>query len=175
VSFLPPPLEPVRPGLLRTVAPVTRLTVAAEVAATGGARPGVAAEAEVLLARFGLSGLGAEDPYRLSRGEQRRLSVAAACLAAPALLLLDEPTYGLDRRATDAVVAILDELRAAGQGQVVATHDPRLLPACDRVVALDLGRVVFDGPVASFLATPPYDPPGPWRAAAADAAIAEGA
>ena len=140
-------------------------TVAAEVGATSLDRPGAATDPATLLARFGLAGLGAEDPYRLSRGEQRRLSVAAACLAAPSLLLLDEPTYGLDRRATDAVVAILDELRAAGQGQVIATHDPRLLPACDRVVALDVGRVVFAGPVAAFLAAPPYDPPGPWRIA----------
>jgi energy-coupling factor transport system ATP-binding protein len=136
-------------------------TVAAEVAAGGRASAGA------LLERFGLDELAGEDPYRLSRGEQRRLSVAAACTSAPALLLLDEPTYGLDRSATDAVVAMLDELRAQGQAQVVATHDPRLLPVCDRVVALDTGRIVFDGSVAAFLAAPPYDPPDPWRAAAA--------
>ncbi|MEI8334863.1 MAG: ATP-binding cassette domain-containing protein [Chloroflexota bacterium] len=144
-------------------------TVAMEVAA--GAR----ASSDALLEQFGLDGLAAEDPYRLSRGEQRRLSVAAACASAPALLLLDEPTYGLDRRATDAVVAMLDELRAAGQAQVVATHDPRLLPWCDRVVALDIGRIVFDGSVAAFLASPPYDPPDPWRAAAAGAGRPSGA
>jgi len=136
-------------------------TVAAEVAAGGRASSGA------LLEHFGLQWLADEDPYRLSRGEQRRLSVAAACASAPTLLLLDEPTYGLDRRATDAVVAMLDELRREGQGQVVATHDPRLLPACDRVIALDVGRIAFDGSVAAFLAAPPYDPPGPWQAAAA--------
>ena len=136
-------------------------TVAAEIAAGGRASSGA------LLEHFGLQGLADEDPYRLSRGEQRRLSVAAACASAPALLLLDEPTYGLDRRATDAVVAMLDELRAEGQAQVVATHDPRLLPACHRVIALDIGRIAFDGSVAAFLAAPPYDPPDPWRAAAA--------
>ena len=65
---------------------------------------------------------------------------------------------------------MLDELRAEGQAQVVATHDPRLLPACDRVVALDIGRIVFDGSVAAFLASPPYDPPDPWRSVAAGSA-----
>ena len=138
-------------------------SVAAEVGAGLHASPGSAAEVDRLLARFGLADLAAEDPYRLSRGEQRRLSVAAACLRRPSLLLLDEPTYGLDRRATDAVVAVLDEARDAAGAQVLATHDPRLLPTCDRVVALDAGRVVYDGPVDGFLASPPYDPPDPWR------------
>ena len=59
---------------------------------------------------------------------------------------------------------MLDERRAAGQAQVLATHDPRLLPACDRVVALDRGRVVFDGSPEAFLAAPPYVPADPWRA-----------
>jgi energy-coupling factor transport system ATP-binding protein len=144
-------------------------TVAAEVGAGLPSSPGTAAAVDGLLARFGLASLAAEDPYRLSRGEQRRLSVAAACVRAPRILLLDEPTYGLDRRATDAVVAVLDEARDAAGAQVLATHDPRLLPTCDRVVALDAGRVLYDGPVDGFLASPPYAPPGPWRLGAARA------
>jgi energy-coupling factor transporter ATP-binding protein EcfA2 len=79
------------------------------------------------------------------------------------VLLLDEPTFGLDRRGTEAVLALLDDRRDLLQAQVLATHDPRLLPACDRVVALDRGRVVFDGRPEAFLAAPPYEPPGPWR------------
>ena len=61
------------------------------------------------------------------------------------------------------MAALLDEGRAAGQSQLMATHDPRLLPGCDRVVALRDGRVIFDGPADRFLAAPPYDPPDPWR------------
>jgi energy-coupling factor transport system ATP-binding protein len=79
------------------------------------------------------------------------------------VLLLDEPTFGLDRRGTGAVLILLDELRATGQAQLLATHDPRLLPACDRVIALDRGRIVFDGPPETFLASPPYSPAEPWR------------
>ncbi len=115
------------------------------------------------LARFGLAPLAAEDPFRISEGEQRRLGIAAASIARPSILLLDEPTFGLDRRGADAVVDLLDLLRLDGQAQVMATHDPRLIPGCDRVIALDHGRVVFDGTPVAFLADPPYSPPGPWR------------
>ncbi len=115
------------------------------------------------LERFGLAPLAAEDPFRISEGEQRRLGIAAASIARPSILLLDEPTFGLDRRGADAVVDLLDVLRLDGQAQVMATHDPRLIPGCDRVIALDHGRVVFDGTPAAFLADPPYSPPGPWR------------
>ncbi|MBA2255018.1 MAG: ABC transporter ATP-binding protein, partial [Chloroflexi bacterium] len=120
-------------------------------------------EVASILQRFGLADLAQRDPFRLSQGEQRRLSLAAASWGAPEVLLLDEPTYGLDRRGTDAVISLLDELRAIGQAQLLATHDPRLLPACDRVVALAQGRVAFDGPVGAFLEAPPYWPAEPWQ------------
>ncbi|HEX7590967.1 MAG TPA: ATP-binding cassette domain-containing protein [Candidatus Limnocylindrales bacterium] len=120
-------------------------------------------DSDGVLARFGLGHLTAQDPFRLSQGEQRRLSLAALVLRPPAVLLLDEPTFGLDRRGTEAVMSLLDEQRATGQAQLLATHDPRLLPRCDRVVALDHGRIVFDGTPDEFLANPPYSPAGPWR------------
>lgn len=120
-------------------------------------------DSDGVLARFGLGHLTQQDPFRLSQGEQRRLSLAALVLRPPAILLLDEPTFGLDRRGTDAVLSLLDEQRATGQAQLLATHDPRLLPRCDRVVALDRGHVVFDGTPESFLAAPPYSPAEPWR------------
>lgn len=116
-----------------------------------------------ILERFGLAALADEDPFRLSTGEQRRLSLAATARQRPALLLLDEPTFGLDERGRDRVAALLDEGRAVGQAQLMATHDPRLLPGCDRVIALHEGRLVFDGPAPAFLASPPYEPADPWR------------
>jgi energy-coupling factor transport system ATP-binding protein len=119
--------------------------------------------APAILERFGLAHLADEDPFRLSTGEQRRLSLAATVPHRPRVLLLDEPTFGLDERGRAAVAGLLDEGRAAGQAQLLATHDPRLLPGCDRVVALDEGRVVFDGPPGDFLDRPPYVPADPWR------------
>ena len=150
------------------VAGTARDEVSASARAIGG-RDGTSARApdeqgtDGVLASFGLGHLATEIPFRLSQGEQRRLSLAALALRPPAVLLLDEPTFGLDRRGTEAVLALLDERRTAGQAQVLATHDPRLLPACDRVVALDRGRVVFDGSPDAFLAAPPYAPASPWR------------
>ena len=145
-------------------------TVAEEVAAGLPAlglpaRPHDPAVARALDA-FGLAHLADVDPFRLSEGEERRLSVAASGIARPPVLLLDEPTFALDRRGAGAVLRLLDRLRGEGQAQVLATHDPRLLPTCDRVVALHGGRTVFDGPPRDFLADPPYRPAEPWRLAA---------
>ena len=120
-------------------------------------------DALAILERFGLTHLTGEDPFRLSTGEQRRLSLAATAPHQPRVLLLDEPTFGLDERGRAAVANLLEHGRATGQAQLLATHDPRLLPGCDRVVALDEGRVVFDGRPADFLARPPYEPAEPWR------------
>jgi len=147
------------------VAPtVSREVAAGSVAAGVPASPG---DTATVLSRFGLAEHAGDDPFRLSQGEQRRLSLAAMAMRPPGVLLLDEPTFGLDRRGTEAVLELLDEMRAAGQAQVLATHDPRLLPACERVVALDCGRVVFDGRPDEFLAAPPFRPAQPWRDGAA--------
>jgi energy-coupling factor transport system ATP-binding protein len=130
---------------------------------TGKGGAGGSGGAGGVLARFGLADHADDDPFRLSQGEQRRLSLAALALRPPGVLLLDEPTFGLDRRGTEAVLELLDSMRSAGQAQVLATHDPRLLSVCERVVALDRGRVVFDGSPQAFLAAPPFLPAGPWR------------
>jgi energy-coupling factor transporter ATP-binding protein EcfA2 len=148
------------------VARTVREEVEAAAVAAGRMRAGGDPDptaADAVLTHFGLGGHASDDPFRLSQGEQRRLSLAALALRPPGLLLLDEPTFGLDRRGTQAVLELLDGMRAAGQAQVLATHDPRLLPACERVVALDRGRIVFDGLPGAFLAAPPFSPAEPWR------------
>jgi energy-coupling factor transporter ATP-binding protein EcfA2 len=76
-----------------------------------------------LLQRLRLEKLAAANPYTLSGGEARRLSVATALATAPRLLVLDEPTFGQDRRTWLELVALLAELRAEGHGVVAVTHD----------------------------------------------------
>jgi energy-coupling factor transporter ATP-binding protein EcfA2 len=139
--------------------------VAASLPATGRAADPADQSVTDSLSAFGLDLLAKVDPYHLSEGEQRRLSIAAASLSGSRILLLDEPTFGLDRRGAAAVLAVLERLQTDGQAQLVATHDPRLIGSCRRVVALDGGRVVFDGSSAAFLAAPPYAPPEPWMRA----------
>ncbi|GAA2690710.1 MULTISPECIES: ABC transporter ATP-binding protein [Actinoplanes] len=76
-----------------------------------------------LLHRLRLDRLAAANPYTLSGGEARRLSVATALATAPRLLVLDEPTFGQDRRTWLELVALLAELRDEGHGIVAVTHD----------------------------------------------------
>jgi energy-coupling factor transport system ATP-binding protein len=88
-----------------------------------------ASVADDLLDRLHLAHLAAANPFTLSGGEARRLSVATALAAAPALLILDEPTFGQDRRTWCELVDLLADLRAEGRGLVLATHDDLLVSA----------------------------------------------
>jgi energy-coupling factor transport system ATP-binding protein len=92
-----------------------------------------------LLARLRLDKLAAANPYTLSGGEQRRLSVATALATAPRLLVLDEPTFGQDRRTWIELVDLLAALRDEGRGVVAVTHDPDFVAAlADRAIELRL-------------------------------------
>jgi len=84
-------------------------------------------------------------PYALSGGEQRRLSLACVLVRRPALLVLDEPTFGQDRNGYEGLLAILRVRVAAGTCLVAATHDEQFVrEAAGRRIALDAGRVVAD-------------------------------
>jgi energy-coupling factor transport system ATP-binding protein len=84
-------------------------------------------------------------PYRLSGGEQRRLSLVTALARRPALLVLDEPTFGQDRHGHEALVAALDELVDGGTAVLAATHDERFVrDATRRRIELDEGWLEAD-------------------------------
>jgi energy-coupling factor transporter ATP-binding protein EcfA2 len=108
-------------------------TVAAELAVgprhAGVQEPEVDRRVEELLARLRLEHLARANPYTLSGGEQRRLSVAGVLAARPRVLVLDEPTFGQDARTWAELVALLRELVAAGTAVVAATHDAALVDA----------------------------------------------
>ena len=90
-----------------------------------------------LLTRLRLDRLAAANPYTLSGGEQRRLSVATALATAPQLLVLDEPTFGQDRRTWIELVDLLAKLRDDGCALVAVTHDTDFVTAlADRTVHL---------------------------------------
>jgi energy-coupling factor transport system ATP-binding protein len=95
-----------------------------------------------LLARLRLDHLALANPYTLSGGEQRRLSVATALAAAPRVLVLDEPTFGQDRRTWVELVDLLAKLRDDGTAVVTVTHDADFVTVlADRRLEL-AGRVV---------------------------------
>jgi energy-coupling factor transport system ATP-binding protein len=118
-------------------------TVADELA-VGPRRAGVGAgetaqRVEELLGRLRLDTLARANPFTLSGGEQRRLSVAAVLATRPDVLVLDEPTFGQDPRTWAELVTLLDELVARGTAVVAVTHDDRLVDALADGV-LRLGR-----------------------------------
>jgi energy-coupling factor transport system ATP-binding protein len=100
--------------------------------------PEVRRRVDELLARLRLERLADANPYTLSGGEARRLSVATALAAAPRLLVLDEPTFGQDRQTWIELVDLLAGLRDAGHGVVTVTHDTDVVAAlADRTVRLE--------------------------------------
>ena len=93
--------------------------------------------ARMLLERFSLLRYEHANPYTLSGGEKRRLTVAAALAAAPRVLILDEPTFGQDRHTWMQMVRLIHGLRGDGVSIIVVTHDRELVTALDaRVVEL---------------------------------------
>jgi energy-coupling factor transport system ATP-binding protein len=93
--------------------------------------------------RLPLGSFGDRSPYRLSGGEQRRLSLVTGLARRPLLLALDEPTFGQDRRGHDALVAALDELVEQGSAVLAATHDERFVQdATERRIELAEGWIV---------------------------------
>jgi energy-coupling factor transporter ATP-binding protein EcfA2 len=98
-------------------------------------------QADELLERLRLTHLARANPFTLSGGEQRRLSVATVLATAPSVLVLDEPTFGQDARTWAELTALLIELLDQGAAIVVATHDQELvaeLTDADRAQVLAL-------------------------------------
>ncbi len=116
-----------------------------------GLRPEEIARVDPLMDAVGLplDRFGPRSPYRLSGGEQRRLSLACVLVRRPELLVLDEPTFGQDRRGHEALLAILLERVDDGAAVLAATHDERFVDAfATRVVRMERGRLESVGTVA---------------------------
>jgi energy-coupling factor transport system ATP-binding protein len=117
---------------------------------------------------------GSHHPRDLSEGERLGLVLALQLSASPRVLLLDEPTRGLDYGAKDRLRAVLRELADQGHAVVVATHDVEFVAAtADEVVVMAEGEVVASGPTAEVVSSSPaFAPqvakvlaPDPWLTA----------
>jgi ABC-type multidrug transport system ATPase subunit len=102
----------------------------------------------------------ATHPRDLSEGQRLSLVLAVQLTAAPNVVLLDEPTRGLDYRAKRALIDIIDLLASEGRSIVISTHDVEFVAAAaDRVVVMAAGDIVADGPTAAVVgASPAYAP-----------------
>jgi energy-coupling factor transporter ATP-binding protein EcfA2 len=102
---------------------------------------------EQLLREYDLAALRKRHPFQLSMGQKRRLSVATAMVRGPRILLLDEPTFGLDARGTLRMLEQLERLRASGTVIVMVTHDHEIVKRwATRVWTVDAGRVAEAAP-----------------------------
>jgi energy-coupling factor transport system ATP-binding protein len=98
----------------------------------------------------------ATHPRDLSEGQRLALVLAIQLTARPAVLLLDEPTRGLDYPAKSSLAGVLRELADDGMSVLLSTHDVEFVAECaDRVVMMAEGEVVVDGPAALVLASSP--------------------
>ncbi len=99
-------------------------------------------------------------PRDLSEGQRLSLVLAIQLRAAPQVVLLDEPTRGLDYGAKRALNAIVHQLAAARRAVVIATHDVEFVAsACDRVVVMGDGELIADGPTPEIVvASPAFAP-----------------
>ena len=118
------------------------------VSRNGRALPEADKRARSLLLRLGLEGVADRPVGELPPGQQRLVEMARAMVSGPRLLLLDEPTAGLDAGETRGLTSFLKELRASGQVAVVLVehHMETVMEVADRVVALHFGRVIAEGP-----------------------------
>ena len=102
----------------------------------------------------------ATHPRDLSEGQKLALVLAIQLTAAPRVLLLDEPTRGLDYRAKSQLIDVIDTLAAEGRAIVVSTHDVEFAArAADRVVVMAEGDIVADGPTADVIVASPVFAP----------------
>ena len=105
---------------------------------------------ESALLAVGMDDAGPRVSHHLSNGEKKRVAIATVLAMEPEILVLDEPTAGLDPRSRRGLIRLLAELP---QTMLVSTHDLRMVEELfRRTVVLDHGRVVADGPTARLLA-----------------------
>jgi branched-chain amino acid transport system permease protein len=99
-----------------------------------------------LLARVGLSDRAHHRVSGLSYGDQRRVEIARALASSPRLVLLDEPTAGMNAAEVQAVAAVIREVAKQGQSVVLVEHNVQLvMQVCDRITVLNFGKVIAHG------------------------------
>jgi zinc transport system ATP-binding protein len=138
------------PATVREVVGVGRL---ARLGPFGRLRPADRAAVHDAVAAVGLADRLGDPVASLSGGQQRRVLVARALAAEPELLVMDEPTAGVDAASQDALAAVLADVSAAGTTLLVVTHETAALAGVlTRAVVVDHGRIAYDGPLADAAA-----------------------
>jgi ABC-2 type transport system ATP-binding protein len=101
-----------------------------------------------LMERLGIAHRSEDVPTGFSRGLRQKTSLAIGFLRPFSILMVDEPFVGLDEPGRQALLALLDEASKKGATVVVASHQLDLIDKADRVIALQEGSIIYDGPPA---------------------------
>jgi cobalt/nickel transport system ATP-binding protein len=108
----------------------------------------VASRIDEALARVGAEHLKERPPYRLSGGEKRAVAIATVLAMEPSILVMDEPSSGLDPRARRRLIGLLGSF---AHTRIIATHDLDLAAElCERIVVMGAGRILADGPTPAI-------------------------
>ena len=109
------------------------------------------------LERVGLAEKAKAYPSELSGGQQQRVAIARALALEPAILMFDEPTSALDPELVGSVLKVMRELRESGMTMVVVSHEMRFArSAADRVLFMDQGRILEEGPPQKIFNSPEH-------------------
>ena len=105
--------------------------------------------ARAALEQVGLGDKWRHRPMELSGGQQQRVSIARALVGRPSVILADEPTGALDSRTGREVLEMLQDLHGQGHTVVLVTHDNSIAVQAQRIIRLEDGRAVYDGPASA--------------------------
>jgi polar amino acid transport system ATP-binding protein len=107
------------------------------------------------LQRVGLASLANSRPPQLSGGQKQRVAIARALAMQPDLILFDEPTSALDPEMVDEVLELMRKLTADGTTMIVVTHELKFArDVADRVVVMDAGSIIEEGPPEAIFVAP---------------------
>jgi energy-coupling factor transporter ATP-binding protein EcfA2 len=120
---------------------------------SGLAEVEVRRQAEAALSQVHLLDLAKEDPFSLTKGQRQRLAVAAVLALMPQVIILDEPTTGLDHREQEDMLALIRELHEQGHTIIMVTHSMWAASRyARRLIVMHQGRVILDGPTREVFA-----------------------
>jgi ABC-2 type transport system ATP-binding protein len=142
----------VEASFFKEMSPWENLSYATRLYGQGGR--GTRAAAVAALTRLGLPRDTLDRPMKqLSRGQQQKVAIARSLLTSPSLLLMDEPTTGLDPRSKREVQGFVRDIRRqSGVTVLLSTHDlDEAESLCDRVIILDQGRILAEGTPRALL------------------------
>ena len=104
-----------------------------------------------ILEQFGMAHVADHNPHSLGKGERQKIALASILVLEPPIVVIDEPTTGLDWTEARDILDLIDAINAAGATVLAVTHDMRLVrDRASRVIAMSNAEIVFDGKAVEF-------------------------